>query len=575
MRKAEIEFKNFSFKYRVQKLPSLLDINLTIYEGEKVLIVGPSGSGKSTLANCINGLVPFSYAGVTEGDLRIKEQNPAELGIFGLSKLVGTVLQDTDGQFVGLTVAEDIAFSLENDCMEQAEMLKRVADTAEIVELTPYTDHSPQTLSGGQKQRVSLGGVLVDNVDILLFDEPLANLDPATGKYAMELIDRIHRDSQVTILIVEHRLEDVLHCNVDRIIVMAEGRIIADTVPSELLSSDILKKTGIREPLYITSLKYAGCDISASIHPEHINSIVLEDLKNKLVKWYENSVPELGKPESSRILELKNISFGYERNKQVLTDISFDIFKGEMVGLVGQNGAGKSTLSKIICGFEKASSGTILLNGKSLETDGIAERAQKIGLVMQNPNHMISKPMLFDEVALGLVTRGKSKEEIDACVFDVLKICGLYEFRNWPISALSYGQKKRVTIASILVLNPEVIILDEPTAGQDFRHYTEFMEFLLKLNRERGTTILMITHDMHLLLEYTERSIVLADGRVIADAGPASILTDDEIIDKASLKRTSLYELAMRTGINDSCAFVQHFIDYDRRIRSSGTDVKL
>ena len=272
---------------------------------------------------------------------------------------------------------------------------------------------------------------------------------------------------------------------------------------------------------------------------------------------------------------MKNISFGYERNKQVLTDISFDIFKGEMVGLVGQNGAGKSTLSKIICGFEKASSGTILLNGKSLETDGIAERAQKIGLVMQNPNHMISKPMLFDEVALGLVTRGKSKEEIDACVFDVLKICGLYEFRNWPISALSYGQKKRVTIASILVLNPEVIILDEPTAGQDFRHYTEFMEFLLKLNRERGTTILMITHDMHLLLEYTERSIVLADGRVIADAGPASILTDDEIIDKASLKRTSLYELAMRTGINDSCAFVQHFIDYDRRIRSSGTDVKL
>lgn len=315
MKKTIIEFKNFSFKYRVQKLPSLSDINLTIYEGEKILIVGPSGSGKSTLANCINGLVPFSYAGAAEGVLRIKDQDPSELGIFGLSKLVGTVLQDTDGQFVGLTVAEDIAFSLENDCIEQPEMLKRVAETAEIVELSKYAGHSPQALSGGQKQRVSLAGVLVDNVDILLFDEPLANLDPATGKYAMELIDRIHRDSKATIVIVEHRLEDVLHCNVDRVIVMAEGRIIADTVPSELLSSDILKKTGIREPLYITSLKYAGCDIPASIHPEHINAIVLDNLKSKLVKWHENNIPEFDKPEKSRILELKNISFGYEKNK--------------------------------------------------------------------------------------------------------------------------------------------------------------------------------------------------------------------------------------------------------------------
>ncbi len=575
MKKTIIEFKNFSFKYRVQKLPYLSDINLTIYEGEKVLIVGPSGSGKSTLANCINGLVPFSYAGASEGVLRIKDQDPSELGIFGLSKLVGTVLQDTDGQFVGLTVAEDIAFSLENDCMEQPEMLKRVAETAEIVELSKYTGHSPQALSGGQKQRVSLAGVLVDNVDILLFDEPLANLDPATGKYAMELIDRIHRDSKATIVIVEHRLEDVLHCNVDRVIVMAEGRIVADTVPSELLSSDILKKTGIREPLYITSLKYAGCDIPASIHPEHINAIVLDNLKSKLVKWHEKNIPELDKPENSRILELKNINFGYEKNKQVLADINFDIRMGEMVGLVGQNGAGKSTLSKIICGFEKPSAGSVLFDGKSMDTDSIAERAQKIGLVMQNPNHMLSKPMLFDEVALGLVTRGKSREEIDSCVFAALKTCGLYEFRNWPISALSYGQKKRVTIASILVLNPEVIILDEPTAGQDFRHYTEFMEFLLELNRERGTTILMITHDMHLLLEYTERAIVMADGMVIADAEPASILTNDEIINKASLKRTSLYELSMRTGIMDSRAFVQHFIDYDRRVRSNGANVKL
>ncbi len=575
MNKPIIEFTNFSFKYRVQKLPSLSDINLTIYEGEKVLIVGPSGSGKSTLANCINGLVPFSYSGEIKGDLRIKEQNPSELGIFGLSKLVGTVLQDTDGQFVGLSVAEDIAFSMENDCVEQAEMIRRVEETTQVVELSDFKGHSPQALSGGQKQRVSLGGVLVDKVDILLFDEPLANLDPATGKYAMELIDKIHRESKATILIVEHRLEDVLHCNVDRVILMEEGRIIADQKPAELLSSGILKAAGIREPLYITALKYAGGEITPSIHPEHIKSINLDELKIPLVSWYERKLSEPAKSQCSKQLELKNIGFGYDQKKPVISDINISISKGEMVGLVGQNGTGKSTLSKVICGFEKQSSGTIFLNGKSIDDDSIAERAQKIGLVMQNPNHMISKPMIFDEVALGLMTRGWGRNDINDRVLETLKTCGLFEYRNWPVSALSYGQKKRVTIASILVLEPEIIILDEPTAGQDFKHYTEFMEFLLELNTKNGTTIVMITHDMHLLLEYTGRCLVMAEGRVIADAMPASILTNDEIISKASLKRTSLYELAVKSGISDSQAFVQHFIDFDRRVRVNGTNVNL
>ncbi len=575
MKKAIIEFENFSFRYRVQKQSSLTEINLKIYEGEKVLIVGPSGCGKSTLANCINGLVPFSYSGVTEGSLKIKGQNPSELGIFGLSKLVGTVLQDTDGQFVGLTVAEDIAFSLENDCVEQEEMRRRVDETAETVELAQFKGHSPQALSGGQKQRVSLGGVLVDNVEILLFDEPLANLDPATGKYAMELIDRIHEESKATVLIVEHRLEDVLHCKVDRIIVMWEGRIMADTTPSLLLASDILKKAGIREPLYITCLKYAGCEISAGSGPENIRTIALEGMEKNLYDWYEKKGPIPAEVKRAKLLELKNISFGYQGGDTVLKGVHIAVNKGEMLGIVGRNGAGKSTLSKLICGFERSSDGSVFLEGKCIDKDSIAERAQKIGLVMQNPNHMLSKPMLFDEVALGLVTRGWKQKELEERVYECLKICGLYEFRNWPVSALSYGQKKRVTIASILVLNPQIIILDEPTAGQDFKHYTEFMEFLLKLNRESGTTILMITHDMHLLLEYTQRAVVMAEGAVVADDAPASILTDDAIIQKASLKRTSLYELSIRAGISDSRSFVQHFIDYDRRVRSNVQVIEL
>lgn len=567
MRKTVVEFENYTFKYRTQSEPTLYDINLKIYEGEKILIVGPSGSGKSTLANCINGLVPFSYTGETKGSLQIMGHEPKELGLFGLSKMVGTVLQDTDSQFTGLTVGEDIAFALENDCVAQPEMHKRVEAAARMVDVHTHLDHSPQDLSGGQKQRVSIAGVLVDDVNILLFDEPLANLDPATGKYAMELIDRIHKETHTTIVIIEHRLEDVLHCSVDRVVVINDGRIIADAVPSELLSSDLLKETGIREPLYLTSLKYANCKVSPSDNPENISTISLEDSRQKLKDWFENTPLCHVKTENAPVLELEDISFNYHISKKVLQDISFSIKKGEMISIVGRNGAGKSTLSKLICGFEKADTGRILLDGRDIENDSISDRAEKIGIVLQNPNHMISKPMIFDEVALGLVARGRSREQTNRQVEETLKICGLSPFRNWPVSALSYGQKKRVTIASILVLKPQIIILDEPTAGQDFRHYTEFMEFLLKLNKEDGTTIIMITHDMHLILEYTTRSIVMSEGRIIANDTPAAILTNDEVIAGASLKRTSLYELAIRAGISDSRAFVQHFIDYDRMVR--------
>ena len=565
-----IEFKEYSFKYRSQVEPTLLDINLSIYPGEKVLIVGPSGSGKSTLAHCINGLVPFSFTGESKGSLKIKGQDPAKLGIFGMSKLVGTVLQDTDGQFIGLTVAEDIAFSMENYCIEQQEMFDRVNRVAKTVDITDFLDHAPNALSGGQKQRVSMAGVIVDDVDILLFDEPLANLDPATGKRAIDLIDRIHKEKNTTIVIIEHRLEDVLYRDVDRIIVVGDGRIVSDLKPDELLAGQILKEQGIREPLYITALKYAGCTIKGADLPQHIESMNLLPYKEHVQNWYGKV--QLTKKTSDRepALEVRNLSFSYVPGQPVLSHIDFSIAKGEMVALVGKNGAGKSTLASLICGFMQPDEGGIYLNGEDLSGYSIKERGEKIGLVMQSPNQMISKPMIFDEVALGLRVRGVPEEEVKERVFETLKICGLYPFRNWPVSALSFGQKKRVTIASILVMNPEILILDEPTAGQDYRHYTEIMEFLRKIHRELGITIVMITHDMHLMLEYTDRAIVIADGQMLADDTPANILTNEEISDKAYLKKTSLYDLAVRCDIDEPSAFVECFIQYEREV---GRDV--
>lgn len=565
-----ISFKNFSFQYRAQKKPTLQDINLDIYPGERVLIAGPSGSGKSTLAACINGLNPFSNPGACSGTLTVDCVDAPHSSIFELAGHVGTVLQDPDGQFIGLTVGEDIAFSLENNCTPQPEMKEIVQHAAELVGIENHLGFAPHELSGGQKQRVSLAGVMVDDVKILLFDEPLANLDPATGKQAIELIDTIQQKTDTTVLIIEHRLEDVLWRNVDRIVLVNEGRILADLCPDELLSGSLLAENGIREPLYVTAMRYAGIAVTPEKHPAHIHSVVLDEADTaRLHSWFQAEPLPAPKPAPEPLLEVKNLCFGYNKGQHTLQNVSFSIGKGEMVSIVGRNGAGKSTLSKLICGFETQDSGEIYLNGKDLKDENIRRRAKHIGYVMQNPNQMISKTMIYDEVAMALQGSGMTDEQIQKKVEDTLKVCGLYPFRNWPVSALSFGQKKRVTIASVLVQDPELILLDEPTAGQDFRHYTDIMEFLQGLNA-RGVTVVMITHDMHLMLEYTPRALVFCEGQLIADRSASAVLCDPELIERAALKETSLYTLANRCGIAPAEDFVERFIAADREVRAHG-----
>ena len=569
-RKPIISFRNFSFQYRAQKRPTLTDINLEIYPGERVLIAGPSGSGKSTLAGCINGLNPFSNPGACTGTLTVDDVDAPHSSLFELSAHVGTVLQDPDGQFIGLTVGEDIAFALENSCTPQDEMHAITRHAAELVGIENHLGYAPHELSGGQKQRVSLAGVMVDQVKILLFDEPLANLDPATGKQAIELIDEIQKKTDTTVLIIEHRLEDVLWRNVDRIVLVNDGTILADLRPDELLSGSLLAENGIREPLYVTALRYAGVELTPDKHPAHVDGLVLDDADTqKLRDWFTARPRPAAQPEREPLLEVKGLSFGYQKGQQTLRDVSFSIGKGEMVSIVGRNGAGKSTLSKLICGFETPDAGEIFLNGKPLAEENIRRRAQHIGYVMQNPNQMISKTMIYEEVALGLQRSGLTEEQIREKVEATLRVCGLYPFRNWPISALSFGQKKRVTIASVLVLDPELILLDEPTAGQDFRHYTDIMEFLRGLNA-RGVTVVMITHDMHLMLEYTRRALVFCNGRLIADRTAAAVLCDPALVEQAALKETSLYTLANRCGIAPAQEFVERFIEQDREVREGG-----
>lgn len=563
-----ISFQDYGFQYAAQAKPTLNHINLDIYPGEKVLIAGASGSGKSTIGSCINGLIPFAYPGESTGKLLVDGKEPSKSSIFELSHTVGTVLQDTDGQFIGLTVGEDIAFALENDCVPQDEMKETVERVAKLVDIEHHLQYAPHELSGGQKQRVSLAGVMVDQVKVLLFDEPLANLDPAAGRTTIELIDMVQQKTGAAVIIIEHRLEDVLWRKVDRIVLMEEGSIVVDMPTKKLLASNLLLEHGIREPLYLTALRYAGIPITEQMEPQHVDSLQLtKEQKEQLVNWYHSASGRAQKPEETEeLLQVEHLTFGYTPELMNLKDVSFTIHKGEMVSIVGRNGAGKSTLAKLICGFEKPTSGSISMEGRDLSQDTIKERAANIGYVMQNPNQMISKPMIWDEVEMALLSLPMTEEERKKRVEETLKICGLYPFRNWPISALSFGQKKRVTIASILVQRPGIIILDEPTAGQDYEHYTEIMEFLKELNRQ-GYTIVMITHDMHLMLEYTSRAIVFSEGQLLADTSAVHVLNNPELVRQANLKETSLYTLSVNCGIDNPQAFTECFIRHEQEVR--------
>lgn len=560
-----ISFQDYGFQYMAQAKPTLYNIDLDIYPGEKVLIAGTSGSGKSTIGNCINGLIPFAYPGQKTGKLLVGGREPDKSSIFEMSHTVGTVLQDTDGQFIGLTVGEDIAFALENNCVPQDEMKEIVDRVAKLVDIDHHLQYAPHELSGGQKQRVSLAGVMVEDVKALLFDEPLANLDPAAGRTTIELIDTVHEQTGAAVIIIEHRLEDVLWRRMDRIVLMDEGRIIADVPVAKLLTGGELPAHGIREPLYLTALRYAGVEIDEQMHPEHVEKLLLtEEQKEKVRGWYRARETDRAREDRGQeLLRVEHLDFGYSPETLTLQDVNFTVHRGEMVSIVGRNGAGKSTLAKLICGFERPLSGGIYMEGRNLSGDTIKERAAFIGYVMQNPNQMISKPMIWDEVELALVQSGMPKEERKARVEETLRICGLYPFRNWPVSALSFGQKKRVTIASILVQRPQIIILDEPTAGQDYRHYTEIMDFLKELNGQ-GYTILMITHDMHLMLEYTPRAIVFSEGRMLADTTAAKVLNDPELVRAANLKETSLYTLSLACGIDEPQKFTERFIAYEK-----------
>ena len=516
-----ISFKNFSFQYRAQKKPTLHDINLDIYPGERVLIAGPSGSGKSTLAACINGLNPFSYPGECTGSLTVDGVDAPNSSIFELSAHVGTVLQDPDGQFIGLTVGEDIAFALENSCVPQKEMHEITRHAAELVGIENRLDHAPHELSGGQKQRVSLAGVMVDQVKILMFDEPLASLDPATGKQAIELIDEIQHKTDTTVLIIEHRLEDVLWRNVDRIILVNEGTILADLRPDELLATHMLAENGIREPLYLTAMRYAGIAITPEKRPAHVDTVVLDDADTaRLHKWFHAlPLPEPG-PAPEHLLEVRGLGFGYTKGQSTLHDISFSIGKGEMVSIVGRNGAGKSTTMNIMTGYIASTSGEVLIDGHNILEE--PEAAKKcIGYLPEQP------PLYFDMTVAEYLKfaaelKKVPKNERETQIEQVMELTGITAMANRLIKNLSKGYKQRVGLAQAILGYPEIIILDEPTVGLDPKQIIEIRELIRKLSEEH--TIILSSHILSEVSAVWDYIMIINHGKLVASVTTENLM---------------------------------------------------
>lgn len=554
-----IQFTDFSFQYKSQQKPTLKNINLKIYPGEKILILGPSGSGKSTLGQCINGLIPNRFPGKITGECLVNGRSIKQASIYDLAKNVGTVLQDSDAQFVGLNVGEDIAFSLENQAIERSQMKTMVQKAADKLGVGDQLDQLPYALSGGQKQRVSVAGVLHEEIDILLLDEPLAALDPQMGQTMIEIIDEFNQVDDKTIVLIEHRLEEVLHRPIDRIVLMNRGEIVTVQTPDQLLASGLLEHYGIREPLYISALRrlYGGFTQTKALTNQE--TIEIAPFKEQEITFTKRV--SINRVSEDVIISLDNLAFSYTEEPFIkIPKLSF--YKGEKVAILGENGSGKTTLARLLTGIVKPQQGTIQRVGNPLT---IKEIAETIGYVMQNPNQMLVASTLLEEVSLGLNYRNVSKSEIEKRTTEILKLTGLYRMRNWPISALSYGQKKRLSVAVILVLQPDCIILDEPTAGQDYAHYREMMSFVETLNREYQITILFITHDMHLALEHTDRALVLEKGQIIADAPTFEVLDNETLLERASLRKTSIFDFARR--LNQPVeAFVRTFIEKENEV---------
>ncbi|HEU0291687.1 MAG TPA: energy-coupling factor transporter ATPase [Anaerolineales bacterium] len=520
--------ENLSFRYRDRQGTAIHDISFEAKAGEVLLIAGASGCGKTTLLRCINGLIPRSYKGEMTGRVLLFGEETAPWKLSQISQKIGTVLQDPERQILGTKVLNEVAFGLENLNVPREEILQRADEALRFLKIFDLRERETFTLSGGEKQKLALAGVLAMRPSILLLDEPLASLDPASAQDALDTA-RFLADQGMTILMVEHRVEDVLRIQPERVMFMSDGevRYLGDMA-------------GLFQVVNYREVKLSAEDILARAKqdPPPVEIQILPGAAGRGANEASAS------SEDGALVRFEDVAFGYESDVEVLHGLNLEIKRGDVIAVLGPNGAGKTTFVKHAIGLLKPKSGRVLVNGRDTRAASVAQVASTLGYVFQSPSHMLFAPTVREELAFGPTNLKHPKERIETEVKEALQIVNLTDREQDPPLAMSFGQQKRVSIAAILAMQSRILVMDEPTAGQDYQNYMNFMDSILQLPSFEA--ILFITHDVDLAVIYANRVLMINDGRLVADGKPQEVLRDFDRLKANRLVPTSLLALNLK-----------------------------
>lgn len=554
----QVKLEKISYSYPHSDSPVLADVELELEKGEFVLLAGPSGCGKSTLVRCLNRLVPEVSGGSFSGRVLIRGKDINTEKVHSLAPAVGMVFQNPETQLFCLTVGEDLAFGPENLGLPRPEILSRLEQILRDVRLEGMQDRFIFTLSGGEKQRTAIGGNLAMEPDILILDEPTSDLDPAGTEEVLELLRQLNAEKQITLILIEHKLDAVFEM-ADRMLVMDEGKLILDGKPFEILfrEAENLKKIGILPPQFIEIARLLGLDSGSSEPPAY--EVLLHCLAEVLQTTPAGNTPEkqtdvtpcnvpfsLSQKNTSHV-RIENLYYRHEDGSVALNNLNLEIRHGEFIALLGHNGAGKTTLAGHLIGFCRPSGGRIFLNGKDIEKSSPSRLAQHVGYLFQNPDSQIFTDRVFEEIRFGLENLGLPEEEIRRRTDSALEMMELSAYRDRHPHALSRGQRQRLAVASILALEPDLLVLDEPTTGQDRGHIHKFLDRIRELNR-LGKTVILITHDMELVAEYAERVVLLKKGEILLDGSTAEVFSNREKMDVVGLIPPLTVRLSLDLG---------------------------
>lgn len=534
--------ENLSFQYRTRPERAIENISVELKPGEMLLIAGSSGCGKTTLARCINGLIPRSYRGKREGKVWLHGKDVSEMQIADVAQIVGTLLQDPERQIVASNVYNEIAFGPENLGLPRQEIVKRVEQVAQRLRIEYLLERQTFKLSGGEKQKVALASLLAMNPSILLLDEPLSSLDPASAYEALDVF-RSLADEGKTVVLIEHRVEDAIAARPDRLLYMEAGQVKylgpIDTLPTEINHREVK----LPAEWVVKRVRQMGEKLDRTESAQSPESDALSGSKR-------------GEP----LVVFENVDFRYsEDTPLILQNVSLEINRGDLIALLGPNGAGKSTLVKHTIGLLKPTRGRVLVEGKDTRSMSVAQIARVLGYVFQSPTHMLYAPTVREELEFGPKNLDFKKDVMDRTVAESISAVNLNGLEEYPPLGLSFGQQKRTTIAAVLAMQSKIMIMDEPTAGQDYANYTHFMDAMCRpangaqsLVAANFAATIFITHDLDLAVTYANRVLLFGDGHVVADGPPEEVLKDLDLLTRYRVRPTSLLRMNLnllpRTG---------------------------